>query len=546
VWAHLSRAVLTNARLRTGFKDWLAEPARLSEFRRQASELLLTGDLAGWDTRWAVVRDAADAAQLKTQADKARKSLDSHIPNLPVAARQRLRTACAEGAAWPDHHLLAPVSPQELDSLLAADVPPDWQGYACFAVMGPDEKNWLVEATRPHHAVMRERVRRHLTAAPATVLAGYLRHARPFVAGDPAFLRNLFRPFRPECVPFLGRLIDAGADQIEATDWFNLLDELEVYTAPQWSGFLLRNDHLAKLLAGFKADPIAVRVWEWALAQLTPALFEGDATERATYEQLRRAANALTAAGIPLKSVLPPGGPAKLNGAEAVLAAAVNPASAEGLAEGELSRGFQAFGLDPLDGLRNMYVRGGFQKLDLRRDAKALAPLATAFLACYPITHEYFTARSAVSQWIALSELCPHETRVEFQLYLVREHLPAYWYQETLDETRRVALLPEVEARIREMILAQKRPAERYVAPAPATATDDAPVESAATRRARRTYRNRDRSGTPILLIVGGLVLAVAGIVGVVLLLNQRNAKPSEPDKQPPANIDKAKEKKGG
>ncbi|HSQ58508.1 MAG TPA: hypothetical protein VLM40_22500, partial [Gemmata sp.] len=522
-------AVLTNPALRAAFKDWLAEPTRLSEFRRQAAELLLHGDVAGWDARWAVVRDAADPEQLKLQADKARKSLDSQIPSLPPAARKRLRDACAEGGAWPDHHLLAPVSPDELEHLLAADVPAECQGYTSFAVMGPDEKNWLVEATRPYRPVMRELVRRHLMAAPAAVLAGYILHAKPFIASDPVFLLDLFRPFRPACIDFLSRLIDAGAASIEATDWFTLLDELNVYSSPEWSGFLLRNDHLAKLLAGFKADPIAIQFWDWGVAQLSPALFEGDAAERAVYDQLRRAAVVLTAAGIPLKSVMSAGGPARLNGADTILAVAANPASAESLADGELVRSFEAFGIDPLEGLRKLYLRGGFARLDLKNDAKPLSPFAAAFLACYPISHEYFSVRTAVAQWLAISESCPAQTRGEFQLFLIRNYVPAHWYQETLEETRRSALLPEVEARIREMILAEARPTTRYVPPTTPTKKDeDAPFESAATKRARgsgqerKSFRGRrDSGGLPIMVIVLGL-LAIAGIaVAIVLMMNR-------------------------
>ena len=473
VWAHLQSAVLHNERLRVAFKDWLAEPARLGEFRRQAAELLRIGDLAGWDARWTVVREAADAEQMKAQADKARRSLDPQIPNLPTAARQRLRAACAESGAWPDHHLLAPVSPQELDALLAPDVPPDWQGYTSFAVMGPDDKNWLHENTRPYHAVMRERVRRHLLTAPVAVLAGYIQQVKPFVASDPVFLRDLFRPFRPECVAFLGRLVDAGAEKIEATDWFTLLDELNVYSAPEWTGFLLRNDHLAKLLAGFKADPTAIPVWDWGLAQLSTALFDGDAGERAVYDQLRRAASVLTAAGIPLKSVMSPGGPAKLNGADTVLAVLAKPGSAAELAEGELSRGFQAFGIDPLEGLRNLYVRGGFQKLDLRGDPAKLAPFAAAFLACFPITHEYFTARTSVGQSLTLSESCcrPREPSSRCTSFA---NAPVPWLQDTLDETRR-AVHAEAEARVRELIVATRKPTgERYERPTAAGESSEA------------------------------------------------------------------------
>jgi hypothetical protein len=161
----------------------------------------------------------------------------------------------------------------------------------------------------------------------------------------------------------------------------------------------------------------------------------------------------------------------------------------------------------------------------------ALAPFAAAFLACYPITHEYFSVRTAVSQWLALSAVCPRQTRAEFQLFLVRKYVPSHWYDETLHETRRVLFLPEAEARIREMILAEAIPTSQYVPPdAHADAGDDAPVESAATRRARRArgskktsfrWRRRDSGGLPIMLVVVGLVVIAILVAAIVYLVNR-------------------------
>jgi hypothetical protein len=529
VWAYLRDAVLTDERLRTEFRDWLAEPARLSEYRREASEALVRGDLQGWDARWAVVRDAAGPEELRTQAEKTQRSLDKHLPTLSPAARDRLRTACAEGGVWPDHHLLAPTSPAELETLLSSTTPAEWQGYACFTVMSPDEKNWLVEATRPYRSVMRERVRRYLVTAPSAVLAGYLDQAKPFVTSDPVFLYDLLRPHRPECVPFLSRLIDAGAAKIDAIDWTRLLGELDVYGArtKHWSGFLLKNDHLAKLLTGFKADPAATPVWNDYLNLLGPDLLDGDEWETTVYTQLAKARSALGAAGVPVKSVLPAGGAAKLNAIDTVLGVMAEPNTAESLGDGELERAFAFFGINALDGLKKIYRRGKFAAIDPGRNPAALAPFFTAFRACYPVTHDYETARIAVAQWLALSDACPAETRAEFQVLFVKDCVPAQWHRDILAEARRVPFLPAAEARIGEWVTAMeaKKAGERYdrsTATRESDAAEDATYASPATKRARKTKskgpRRREKGGiSPVVWIVIGVALTAALVVGVIV-----------------------------
>ncbi len=557
VWAYLRDAVLTDMRLRSEFRDWLANPDTLTEYRREAAEFLLKGDLAGWDVRWAVVRDAADADQKMQQADRARKSLDQHIPNLPPAARQRLRAACAESGAWPDHHLLAPTGPEELESLLAKDNPAEWQGYTCFTVMAPDEKNWLSDSTRPYRSVMRERVRRYLMSAPAAVLGGYLQQAKPFVSKDPVFIYDLLRPHRPECIGFLSRLIDGGADRIDPADWVKLLGELDVYgeSAKEWQGFLLKNDHLAKLLIGFKADPAGTSLWGGYLSLLSSELLDGDAWEATVYGQLAKAKEELDRRRVKIRSILPAGGEEKLDGAETVLAVLANPKSVERLSHGQLTRAFQAFAVEPLEGLRKLYLRGEFQNLELPRDADTLTRFAAVFLACYPVTHEYFTARTAVTQWLALSENCPDETRVEFQVFFIRSYIPKNWHQDILNETRRLPFLPGTEARIKEMILAARKPAEQYNRPGAAArpSEDDAPFASAATKKAKKTRgagragrasRSRQKAGGagPIVLVVIGLLVIAGLIVGVVLMT--RKDTPTAPDTSPPpAKLDKPKDK---
>jgi hypothetical protein len=544
VWAVVKDAALSDPRLRAAFRDWLADPERLRAYRVEACEALARGDAAGWDARWAVVAESADAAQLQAQTEKAQAALDDHLPKLSAAARGRLRDACARAGVWPDHHLLAPTGPAELAALLAADSPPGWQGYACFAVMAPDEKNWLSEATRPHRPAMREAARKHLLAAPVAVLAGYAHHARGHLAADPRFLYDLLRPHRPESAPFLSRLIDAAAAQIPAAAWVKLLGDLDVYgqNDKDWEGFLLEGDHLSKLLAGFGADPAGAPVWGGYLDLIGPDLLAGDEWEAQVYVQLAKAARALGAAGVPLKGVLPAGGPAKLNAAEAVLAVTADPAAAARLEGGALAAAYQAFGMDPLDGLRRIYARGGFRSVDPDAQPGRLAPLVAALLACYPITHEYFTARTAVTQWLALSEDCPEEHRAAFQALFVRGYVPEQWQEDVLGDERKPKFHADAEDRIRDGAAAARRKpgGEKYTRPGRRGGADGGGYASPATRRAGQTKgaggaRRRGRnSGAPVLLWVVAAVLAVAGGVGLYFALSPGPAKPTAPDTAPP------------
>ncbi|MBA4064723.1 MAG: hypothetical protein C0501_13610 [Isosphaera sp.] len=554
VWAVVKDAAVTDARLRAAFRDWLADPERLRAYRHEACEALAKGDVAGWDARWAMVAEAADPAQLQAQTEKAQAALDDHLPDLSPAARGRLRDACGRAGVWPDHHLLAPTGPAEFDALLAPDSPPGWQGYACFAVMGPDGKNWLAEAARPHRPAMRETARRHLLAAAAPVLAGYAHHARAHLAADPGFLYDLLRPHGPESGPFLSRLIDAAANRIPAADWVKLLGDLDIYgqNNKDWEGFLLEGDHLAKLLAGFGADPAGMPVWAGYLDLIGPDLLAGDEWETQVFTQLSKAARALGAAGVPLKGVLPAGGPAKLNAAETVLAVSADPAAAARLEGGALAAAYQAFGMDPLDGLKRIYARGGFRAVDPDAQPGRLGPLVSAVLACYPITHEYFTARTAVTQWLALSEDCPEEHRAAFQALFVRGYVPEQWQADVLGDERKPKFHPDAEERIRDGLATERKfGGEKYTRPGRRGGSGDGGgYASPATRRAGQTKgvggarrRGRGSGGVPILLWVAVAAVVVVGGVVLVLQLSKGSAKPTNPDTAPPPDPPKKVEK---
>lgn len=524
VWPHVRAGALTDSRIRAAFKDMLAEPTRLDEFRREAAKSLLKGDLTGWDARWGIVQEVAAPEEIKVQLKKAMSNLDEQLPSLPAATRNKLRVACAAVGVWPDHHLLAPNSQDELTALLSPQSPPEWQGYACFAVMGPDEKNWLLPATAPFRPSLRDRVRKHLLSAPSAVLAGYLKHAREFISTDPVFLYNLLQPHSKASITFLDRLIDAGAAIVPAADWGKLLADLNVYNAPEWEGFLFQNDHLAKLLAGFRADPAATQTWSNYLELLSAELFEGDEWEQTLYGQLRKAKQSLGAAGVPLRSVLPEGGPTKLNAIDTILGVMANADSAAGLGSGELLGALQLFWPDdPLEGLRKIYFQGKFDRLDLSRDTKPLDPFVAAFLSCYPINHEYYSARSAVAAWLALSASCPMETRAVFQVHFVRKCVMHDWYRNILDENRRIQFVPEAEARIREMLAAPATTSsERYSKPASGKSfseEDDAAFASAATKRAKKTKsRSSGRRSRKAGLSIGTWAVIAVGVIAIIVL----------------------------
>lgn len=445
VWPLVRSAACTNSRVRKVFASWLVKGDRLDQCRRAAVTALRKGDLTGWEAWWTVVREVGTPAAVRVQAEKCRKYISYLVD--PVA-RCQLRAACAEAGVRLGHDLLNLTDWQELDQLLAPSIPAAWQGYVCFRVMHSGDSTWLPGSVD----ACRARVRRHLLTAPVAVLAAYADHAKPFLAEQPALIDDLLLPHEPECVGFMSRLINAAASRIAAADWVNLLSRRDIYGAEhkEWDGFLLRDDHLAKLLAGFKADPAATGLWAAYLDLLSAELFDGDEWELKLLAQLRKAKEALTRANIPLKAVLPEGGAAKLNAADTILAVQANPASVGQLQTGELPRAYQAFGLAPVEGLRGLYIRGGFHLLKLPAEWEKLAPFVTAFLACFPLTSEYFSARSAVTQWLAISESCDDANRAQFQWLFIRECVPDQWHQQVLDDDRRVPLLPEVEARIRE------------------------------------------------------------------------------------------------
>ena len=522
LWPMIRKAARSDARVRRAFAHWLTKADRLDQFRRAAIHALRADDLAGWDSWWTVVREACSPDLLKTQTHKTLKYA-VHLPT--PATRQRLRMACLEAGVWPDHQLLAPVGPDELDWLLDPHMPAECRGYTCLAVLGSDDTNWLIEPTRPFREPMRQQVRRYLHTAPVDVLVSYAEQARPFLATRPELLDGLLEPLEPACVGFLSRLITAAADRIDPSDWVNLLSRHDIYgvRTPEWSGFLLRDNHLAQLLTHFRDHPAATTLWANYLNVLSAKLLEGDEWETRVFGQLQQAAEALTAAGLSLQTVLPEGGAGKLTAARTLLAVHANPPQAAKLAAGELLGAYRAFGLDPLGGLRRLYVQHGFHLLELPADQQKLAPFLAAFRACYPVTTDYFTARTAVTQWLDLSQSCEDRYRAEFQLLFLRDHVPPKFHWYVVRDCQQGRLLPEVEARLSEPLQDPSQPAAEWPPPVseqPLAETTEFLIDSQLTSGASQSIYRRPRRdrGLPrwLLAVLGGLVVA-AGIAGAVV-----------------------------
>jgi hypothetical protein len=567
VWPHVRAAALTDPRVRAAFKDWLAQPDRLDEFRREAAKSLARGDLSGWDTRWAVVRDVTDVAQRKVQVEKVQKNLDEYLPSMAFHARTRLREACAETGVWPDHHLLAPTSVEELNILLTPQMPAEWQGYACFAVIGPDEKNWLLPGTAPFRKAMRDRARKFLFGAPVAALGSYARFARPYLDSDPVFLLGLFQPYTPACRPLMDRLL--RTDALEPADWVKLIHAVNLY-AGDWDGFLLEGDRLTRLLVALGGEGVGRDVWKGYLDELSPALLspvlappgtDGSTVhvwERTVYAQLRQAAEELTASGVKLVHALPPGGAAKLFAATDLVKWVEDPGLAGKLTDyGEAAQVCQTFGVSPLDLLRAAYIKGGFTRLELPRDAVAFEPLVTLFRACYPTDLDFRRSSTAVTQWLALSESCPHQTRAAFQAHLVSNFVPKDWHRDILEEPRQVPFLPAADARIREGLAVppRKPTGERYAKPAArSSAEDDAAFASPATKRAKKERgprsggrrRRRDSDGS-IWVWVAVAVIGIAAVIALIVIIQKlggsKPTQPTAPDEPPPAKIEKEKAK---
>ena len=67
---------------------------------------------------------------------------------------------------------------------------------------------------------------------------------------------------------------------------------------------------------------------------------------------------------------------------------------------------------------------------------------------------QYHTARSAVTQWLKLSEECPAASRAAFQAYFVLQCVPSVHFANLLGESRQQKFEPRAEAAIRKIIKA--------------------------------------------------------------------------------------------
>src|SRR5262249_20128591 len=151
--------------------------------------------------------------------------------------------------------------------------------------------------------------------------------------------------------------------------------------------FLLEGDRLSRLLVALGGEGVGRDVWKGYLDEISPALLlpalaaqgtDGNTVhvwERTVYAQLRKAAEELAASVAKVVPALPPGGVGKLLAANDLIKWAEDPGAAEKLSDAnEAYQVCQSFGIDPLDLLRAAYLKGGFPRLELPRDAVALNP----------------------------------------------------------------------------------------------------------------------------------------------------------------------------
>ena len=322
--------------------------------------------------------------------------------------------------------------------------------------------------------------------------------------------------------------------------------------AGDWDGFLLEGDHLSRLLVALGGEGVGRDVWKGYLEELSPALLspvlaassvDGRVVhtwERTVHAQLRQAAEELAAKGVKLVAALPPGGVGKLLAAGDLVKWVEYPGLAEKLASsGEIAVACQTFGVAPLDLLRAAYLKGGYTRLELPRDATAFAPFLALFRACYPIDTDFRRLSTAVTNWLALSENCPGQTREAFQAHLVSAFVPKDWHRDILEEPRHVPFLPAADARIREGLAVPSRKPPLLL-----TEGEDEPAFESEPKKPRHR-RGRDSGGVWVLAFV--VVLAVVAVIGAVVLINALSGKkqtPSTESETLPAKIEKSKGKK--
>ncbi len=570
IWPIVKTAALDARRtdVRTAFRSFLGDPERVKEFWDEGFEAVLREDFRTWDSRWAVVREAAGPAEARKYLNRfiGSEKAEGKLAKLPTDVRARLRAACGDVGLLPPRPLLVPVGLGELEPLLGA--PPEWAGFTAFVLMAGESLNWLAHVPAPGRQQMHKRAREFLLGAPAPALAAYVKHARPHLETDPKFLAGLFTPYSAGAAKLMDRLL--ADDTLEPDDWIKLCTVVGL-TQDDWGAFLLDRDRLARLLIGLGGEGAGKEVWKGYLDALTPALIspdlievaEGDdaqvihAWERGVHTHLRTAAERLTAAGMKLAPALPDGGVARLFAANNLLKWVDAPALAERDGADEVTHACDAFAVDPLALVRVAYTKGGYDQLDLPHENARLEPLVALFRAAFPVDAQYHSARTAVTHWLTLSASCPARWRAAFQAHFVLACVPELHYPNLLAEARRQPLEPRAEAAIRRAVATPVK----KTGPKPASKTnpfeDEAedegdgelpdPAQTSRNKRSRSTgfgssARRAERGGWLGLTIMAGAlsVLIIGGAIAYVRFANknapQQETKPEQPKASPSNN----------
>ena len=541
VWPIVKAAALDPHRsdVRTAFRSFLGDPERVKGFWDEGFEAVLREDFRTWDSRWAVVREAAGPAEARKYLNRfiGSEKAEGKLGKLPTDVRARLRAACGDVGLLPPRPLLVPVGLGELEPLLGAR--PEWAGFTAFVLMAGESLNWLAHVPAPGRQQMRKRAREFLLDAPGPALAAYVKHVRPHLEADPKFLTGLFAPYSAGAAKLMDRLL--SDDTLEPDDWIMLCTTAGL-TQDEWGAFLLERDRLARLLVGLGGEGAGEEVWKGYLDALTPALISPDLIEvadgddaqvihdweRGVHTHLRTAAERLTAAGMKLAPALPDGGVARLFAANNLLKWVEKPALAERDGADEVAHACATFAVEPFALVRVAYTRGGYDQLDLPHENARLEPFVALFRAAFPVDAQYQTARAAVSHWLSLSASCPARWRAAFQAYFVLSCVPEVHYPNLLAEARRQSFEPRAEAAIRQAIAAPvkktgPKPAAKanpFEGEAEEEGDGELPdPDSVGTSRYSKKKRRRAKRGNwlGLAIMVGALsVLIVGGVIAYV------------------------------
>ena len=160
VWPHVRAAALTDAyvwRSRTGWPSRRGSTSSAARPRRRWRRRS-----RGLGSRWVVVAKSPTGTP-EVQVEKVLRTW-TIICRAGVLPARALREACRKPVYGPST-TARPDECGELNICSPRDAA-EWQGYTCFAVMGPDEKNWLLRG-RYHSARRCATARKFLFARPS-------------------------------------------------------------------------------------------------------------------------------------------------------------------------------------------------------------------------------------------------------------------------------------------------------------------------------------------------------------------------------------------